>query len=416
MNAEQDDTAPTTPTDDITRAALLVIGGGPAGFSAATAYRDHGGQGDVVLVSDDDTAPYMRPALSKDYLQGETEEPELALASGSDYATRSITLRLGVMVTALAADDGRARLSDGTEIAFDQCVIATGNAPVTPSVPGADDPGVAYLRSLQQARRLRETVRNVRSAIVVGSGFIGCEAAATMARRGLEVTVCSPEEAPQIHRLGADAGQRIAGWLREEGVRFVGGVQVTAVSGGTRVELSEGGPLEADLVLVAVGATPRSTLAVAAGVPTEQGRVLVDEHMRSEAPRLLAAGDVAMAHNRGAGRHLAVEHWGEAEAMGTIAGTTAAGGDASWDSPPGFWTVIGAHTLKYAAWGDGHDDAEFVDHGDGAFTVWYSRDDVLVGVATHEADDDYERGQEAVRRGDRRRGDRPGDRRGAAAR
>ncbi|RZT87252.1 pyridine nucleotide-disulfide oxidoreductase [Pseudonocardia sediminis] len=400
MNAAQDTTGPS-PTDDSTRAALLVIGGGPAGLAAATAYRDHGGQGEVVLVSDDDTAPYLRPPLSKDYLQGETAEPDLALAPESDYAEKSITLRLDTMVTAISADEGRARLSDGTQIAFDRCVIATGNAPVTLPVPGADDPRVAYLRSLEQARRLREEAGTARSAVVVGSGFIGCEAAVTLARRGLEVTVCSTEEIPQAQRLGTDAGERIAGWLREEGVRLLGGVEVTAITDGRRVELDEGGPLEADLVLVAAGATPRSTLAVAAGIPAEQGRVLVDEHMASEVPRVFAAGDVAMAYNTGAGRHLAVEHWGEAEAMGTIAGTTAAGGDASWDSPPGFWTVIGDHTLKYAAWGDGYDRAELVDHGDGAFTVWYSTDGVLVGVATHDADDDYESGGQAVLRGDR---------------
>lgn len=390
------------PVDDTTRAALLVIGGGPAGHSAATAYREHGGQGSVLLVSDDDTAPYLRPPLSKDYLQGDTAEADLALAAASDYAEKSITLRLRTMVTALSVDDGRALLSDGTQIAFDRCVIATGNAPATLPVPGADDPRVAYLRSLEQARRLRETAATARSVIVVGSGFIGCEAAATLARRGLEVTVCSTEELPQADRLGTDAGERIAGWLRAEGVRFVGGAEVTAITDGRRVELGGADPLEADLVLVAAGATPRTTIAVAAGVPTERGRVLVDEHMASELPRLLAAGDVAMARNTGAGRHLAVEHWGEAEAMGAIAGTTAAGGEASWDSPPGFWTVIGDHTLKYAAWGDGFDRAEFVDHGDGAFTVWYLSDDVVVGVATHLADDDYERGGRAVLRGDRR--------------
>lgn len=399
MTDHQQPAAPA-PAGETTRAALLVVGGGPAALAAATAYREHGGDGDVVLVSDDDTAPYLRPPLSKDYLGGGTEESELALQDESDYAEQKISLRLGLMVTALSVDDRRARLSDGSRVTFDQCVLATGNAPVTLPVPGADDPRVAYLRTLRSAQRLRDTAGRARSAVVVGSGFIGCEAAVTLARRGLDVTVCSMEELPQQHRLGADAGGRIAGWLREEGVRLVGGAEVTGIEEGRRVHLRDHRPLEADLVLVAAGATPRSTLAVAAGAPTEQDRVVVDEHMRSELPGLLAAGDVAFARNAAAGRHLAVEHWGEAESMGTVAGTTAAGGDARWESPPGFWTVIGPHTLKYAAWGDGHDRADLVDHGDGAFTVWYSTDGVLVGVATHEADDDYERGAEMVRRGD----------------
>ena len=112
------------------------------------------------------------------------------------------------------------------------------------------------------------------------------------------------------------------------------------------------------------------------------------------------------AHSRvliAAGRHLVVEHWGEAETMGEIAGRTAAGAEACWDTVPGFWTTIGDHTVKYAAWGDGHDQASLVEDqgtggGAGSFTVWYSTNGTVVGVATHDADSDYERGSEMVLR------------------
>jgi NADPH-dependent 2,4-dienoyl-CoA reductase/sulfur reductase-like enzyme len=141
---------------------------------------------------------------------------------------------------------------------------------------------------------------------------------------------------------------------------------------------------------------PEAGIAAGAGLAVEAGRVRVDAHMRSSAAGVLAAGDVAFAFNAAAGRHLAVEHWGEALAMGQVAGRTAAGLEASWAEVPGFWSTIGDRTLKYAAWGDGFDDASLVDHGGGAFTVWYSHQGVTVGVLTHDADHDYERGRRLI--------------------
>jgi NADPH-dependent 2,4-dienoyl-CoA reductase/sulfur reductase-like enzyme len=121
--------------------------------------------------------------------------------------------------------------------------------------------------------------------------------------------------------------------------------------------------------------------------------------MRSSHPGILAAGDVARAFNAAAGRHLAVEHWGEALAMGEVAGRTAAGDrDAAWAQAPGFWSTIGERTLKYAAWGDGFDTARLEEDGNG-FTVWYGRGGACVGVLAHERDEDYERGRELVERG-----------------
>ncbi|TCK21763.1 NAD(P)/FAD-dependent oxidoreductase [Pseudonocardia endophytica] len=386
-----------TDANETVRVALLVVGGGPAALSAARAYGENGGQGPVWLVSDDDTAPYLRPPLSKEYLRGESGEDDLPLESDAFWS--DVTLRLRTMVTTLGADDRSAVLDDGTEIIFDHCVLATGNSPAPLPVPGADDPRVRYLRSLASARALREAAGDARSAVVVGSGFIGCEAAVSLARLGLTVTVCSREPAPQSTRLGDDVAGRLARWLREENVVLFGETGVTGIEDGRIAHVPGHPPIVADLVLVAAGVEPNSTLAVATGLDMEQERVVVDEGMRSSTPTVLAAGDVAFARNAAAGRHLPVEHWGEAEAMGAIAGATAAGATASWDSPPGFWTVIGDRVLKYAGWGDGWDDVELVGHDDGGFTAWYSSDGTIVGVATHEADDDYERGSELVRTG-----------------
>lgn len=380
--------------------ALLVVGGGAAGHSAVTAYRERGGTGPVLLVSDDDVAPYLRPPLSKDYLRGEAGEQDLPLApDGYD----DVEVRTGTAVTALSPAGRRARLSDGDEVGYRWCVLATGSAPVEPPVPGADGPGVAYLRSLADARSLRHRAARVSRAVVVGSGFIGCEAAVSLARRGVEVTVCSSEAVPQQERLGDAVADRIAGWLRAERVSVRGGAEVTGIEdthSGPTVHVRDGDPVPTGLVLVAAGAAPRVSTAADAGLAVEQGRVVVDERMRSGADGVLAAGDVAFARNAAAGRHLVVEHWGEAEEMGRIAGTTAAGGDAVWDAPPGFWTEIGDATLKHVAWGDGYDEVRMdARAGEEGFTAWYARDGVIVGVATHLADDDYDRGTELVRTG-----------------
>ena len=123
----------------------------------------------------------------------------------------------------------------------------------------------------------------------------------------------------------------------------------------------------------------------------------MDGAMRSECEGVLAAGDVCLAENGAAGRALRVEHWGDALAHGEIAGLTAAGMSAAWDTVPGFWSSFGERTLKYAAWGDGFDDVTLQTHANGAFTALYRREGRLVGVLTHDADADYERAQDAIR-------------------
>lgn len=377
---------------------LLVVGGGPAALAAARAYRDAGGAGAVLLLSDDTAPPYERPALSKDYLRGGTEESALPLEDAGFYTGRGIELALGEAVTGLDPTARTVTLAGGRVLDYQTCVLATGGASKPLPVPGADDPEVRQLRSVASARELRSAAASARTAVVVGSGFIGCEVAASLAVRGLRVTQVTDEAVPQAGRLGADAGGWIAGWLRGAGVRLRTDSAVGSVAA-DRVVLAGGEEIAADLVLMAAGMRPRAELAEAAGVRVRDGRVLVDEHMRTGVDGLLAAGDLVRAFNAAAGRHLAVEHWGEALAMGEVAGTTAAGGEASWAQAPGFWSGIGDRVLKYVAWGDGWDSTRPVEHGGGAFTVWYGRDGVTVGVLTHEADDDHERGRELVEQG-----------------
>jgi NADPH-dependent 2,4-dienoyl-CoA reductase/sulfur reductase-like enzyme len=234
-------------------------------------------------------------------------------------------------------------------------------------------------------------------AVVLGTGFIGCEIAASLAKRGVKTTLVGQETLPQAERLGHEAAQRIAAWLRELEVELVMDTEVCGLTDGKAVQLKDGARLEGDYVVLGMGARPRVTLASDAGLDLEDGLITVDCRMKA-CDKLFAVGDIAYAHNVSAGRHLRVEHWGDALEHGNVAGSVLAGEDACWKDVPGFWSTIAEHTLKYASWGDGHDRCELVEHPDGNFTIWYSRQGTLVGVLTCGRDEDYERGREMVKR------------------
>jgi 3-phenylpropionate/trans-cinnamate dioxygenase ferredoxin reductase subunit len=258
------------------------------------------------------------------------------------------------------------------------------------------------VRSLDHVRELQARLADGDPVVVIGSGFIGCEIAASLAMRGHSVSLVSDEPAPNRARLGSGAAEAIAGWLAEMGVTLTLNHAVQRIErrdGELHVSAGER-RLRAPIVVMATGVAPRSELIVPAGIPLHDGAILVDGAMRTTVDGVLAAGDVTFAENAVAGRHLHVEHWGDALGQGAVAGRTAAGQAAAWSEVPGFWSTIGTHTLKYAAWGDGYDTAslERASDGDG-FTIWYARDGRLVGVLAHDRDDDYARGRELIAEG-----------------
>ncbi|CAN5316120.1 FAD-dependent oxidoreductase [soil metagenome] len=372
---------------------LLVIGSGPAGVSAAAAFREHSPDGSILILSADPDMPYARPPLSKDYLQGDTDD--IALHPPSWYDDRGIELRLGVAADKLDAD-GHTVTAGARRFEYRKLVLANGATPVPLPVPGGAR--ARQLRSAGDAAALRSAAATAKSAVVIGAGFIGCEAAASLAVQGLSVTIVAPDRAPQAKRLGEDAGGRLRALVQDTGARFLGGVTVNGIDN-DGVRLDDGTTITADLILAATGAAPQSGLAEAAGLEICQSRVVVDSAMRTSAPDVFAAGDVALADNETTGRHLAVEHWQDADDQGAIAGTAAAGGAAVWDSVPGFWSTIGEATIKYHAWGDGYERARVVARDGGGFTVWYSnRNEEVVGVLTHHADEDYDAGEQLISR------------------
>ncbi len=384
------------------RFELLVVGGGPAGLAAARSFRQAGGQGTVAIVTDEHRMPYNRPPLSKELLRGELTEADLPLEEERWLSEHRVQLVSGRAV-ALDVEVQTVTLSGARVLPYRHCVLATGSEPKRLPIPGADDPAVRVLRSLDNLRDLQRRLQPGISPLVIGSGFIGCEIAASLSLLGHPVTLVSDEPAPNARRLGAEAANEIAGWLRELGVALELGVEVSSIERqGDAMQVGIATRrLAATLVVMATGVAARSELAAAAGLELEDGAVPTDPGMRTPVSGLLAAGDVCAAENRCAGRRLRVEHWGDALGQGSIAGCTAAGQAVGWGDVPGFWSSIGPRTLKYAAWGDGYDDSRFERHPNGSFTAWYGRDGQIVGVLTHERDPDYERGRDLIAGGER---------------
>jgi NADPH-dependent 2,4-dienoyl-CoA reductase/sulfur reductase-like enzyme len=381
---------------------LLVVGGGPAGHSAAATYRAAGGTGAVVLLAGEGRAPYERPPLSKELLRGELAPEALPLADHSSfYDEQEITVRHDIALS-LHPDDHRVRLEGGAgEITYQHCILATGAQPVRPPIPGAEQDGVHLLRTVTDALALRAAAAPGRHVLVLGSGFIGCEAAASLRLRGCDVTLVSQEPAPQAQRLGDEVAQRLAAWLTDAGVDARHERELTAIGPDLRAELSDGSTVNPDRILLAGGVAPDTVLARDAGLAlADGGEIAADTAMRTSAPGVLACGDCCKAEHAIAHRPLHVEHWTDALAQGEIAGWSAAGREASWDTVPGFWSTIGTDTIKYAAWGDGYATTHLVDHGDGAFTAWYADGaGTCIGVLTHDRDPDYETGQRLIAQG-----------------
>ena len=343
--------------------------------------------------------PYRRPPLTKEYLRGEHGRAMLFIEAPGFYAQHGIDLR-----TRCAAERldpvGRVVITDReTEIGFGACVLATGSEPIRLPVPGGDHEDILTVRAMEDSERLQAQSAPGVAVTVVGSGFIGCEAAASLAMRGADVTMVSDEAVPQQRRLGDEVGGLLAGWLGESGVTMRLGAGVEGFGEGGRAVIVDGAEIPSEVTVVATGVRPRIDLAEDAGLDMEAGRVRTDASMRTSARDVFAVGDIALAENPRAGRRLAVEHWGEALAHGEVAGRVLAGADARWDQAPGFWSTIGERTLKYVAWGDGHDEVRLDRGEDGSFTAWYGRDGAVVGVLTHGRDGDYERGRELVESG-----------------
>lgn len=372
---------------------FIAIGSGPAGVSAAETFRGKHPGIPVRILTTDPALPYAKPPLSKDFLCG--RDTKLDLHSARWFERHHVDLVRGITVESIDVGRQEVVTAGGRRYPYWHLVVASGSTAVRPDIPGIES--ALTLRSFADAVALKMAARYADCAVVIGGGLIGCEAAACLAALGVATMVVAAEHVPLQRRFGVEAGERVAKILSDNGVRFAGETTVAAIEDG-RVLLGTGEAVDADLVICATGVRPDIRLAETAGLDTRDGRIVTDEHMHTSARNVYAAGDVALARNVTAGRPIPAEHWRDAAHEGFVAGLTAAGFPAAWDTVPGFSCTIGDSVLKYRGWGLGYDSSRIDDHHNG-FTVWYESDGEVVGVLTLNADEDHRRAGQLLRAG-----------------
>ncbi|HSR42721.1 MAG TPA: FAD-dependent oxidoreductase [Longimicrobiales bacterium] len=340
--------------------AIVVVGAGAAGTAAVLTLRREGHEGPLLLVDPDPDAPYDRPNLSKDYLAGTAPEEWLPLRPEGTWEELDVERVVDDVVR--IDHEGRAlELGEGRRVEFEGLILATGAEPRTLPVPGADADHVFTLRSLADCRAIRDAAEGAGRAVIVGAGFLGLEAAASLRNLDVAVDVVAPEEVPLERVFGPDVGNGLRKLHEEHGVTFHLERSVEEIDEDA-VVLDDGSRVPADLVLVAIGVKPRSGLAAKAGIEVDDG-VVVDELLATALDDVYAAGDIARFPHPGTGRPIRIEHWAVAEAQGRAAALNLLGHGRPFRDIPFFWTAHYGVSVRYSGFPDPWDRAE----SDGSF-------------------------------------------------
>jgi NADPH-dependent 2,4-dienoyl-CoA reductase/sulfur reductase-like enzyme/nitrite reductase/ring-hydroxylating ferredoxin subunit len=311
--------------------SVAIVGAGAAAYAAADTLRREGFGGKITMIGAEETGPVDRPNLSKEYLAGKAPEEWIPLP-----IPEGVEVRTGVRVIEIDPGGRRVVLADGSTVPWDALLLATGVEVVKLDVPGAGLPHVHTLRTFADSKAIIEDARHAKRAVVVGAGFIGLEAAASLRERGIAVDVVAP--APPFEKvLGAEVGEFVKGVHEEHGVTFHIGEAVASISE-TAVRLKSGVELPAGLVVVGIGVRPATGLAERAGLRVDRG-VLVDERLETSAKGIFAAGDVARWPDPRFGGLLRVEHWVVAERMGAAAARSILGRKGPFRDVPFFWSA-----------------------------------------------------------------------------
>jgi len=370
-----------------TSQSIVIVGASLAGAKAAETLRAEGFEGRVVLIGEEAERPYERPLLSKEYLRGEKPAAKVYVHDESFYAGHDIELMTGTRVESLDPAAHQVTLAGGGRMPYSKLLLATGASPRPLPLPGADLPGVRYLRQLGDSDALRAAITAASRVVIIGAGWIGSEVAASARQLGAEVAIVAPEAVPLERVLGLEVGGVYRDLHEARGVDLHLSTTIEAVVGdgaARGVRTTRGVVVEGDLVVVGVGASPRDELAREAGLDVQNG-IVVDEFLRTSAPDIFAAGDVAAAWNSRYDQRIRLEHWANALNQGQSAARNMLSADSrltAYDKLPYFYSDQYDLGMEYHGHAAGWDRVVF--RGDPAgreFLAFWLRDGrVLAGM------------------------------------
>lgn len=380
VEAKRDLAAPAKPTPGAIE-RVVIIGGGAAGFAAAERLRRDGFAGEVTVLSADPDAPYDRPNCSKDYLAGAAPKDWMPLRDDDFYKDGKIDLRLNTEVASFDPQARTVSLKGGGALSYDVLILATGAEPQRPTIPGLDGPKAHVLRTLKDADAIIAAAETAKRVAVIGASFIGLEVAGALKQRGLDVHVIAPETTPLAKIMGDAIGDWVKDLHQSKGVVFHLDRKVLGYADG-KVTMDEGEPIAADFVVVGTGVKPRVALAEAAGLAIDDG-VVVDDHLKTSADGVYAAGDIARYPDPISGRLTRVEHWVHAERQGQYLARLILGEDRPFSDPPFFWSSHYDKAINYSGHAEGFDPPKVVGSiAEEDAAVRYYKDSKLLAVAT----------------------------------
>ena len=372
-------------------ADVLIVGAGGAGHACASALAEGGFDGTVVLAGRDVDPPYERPYCSKDYLRGdlEREHTYLDLPDGLDLRIRTSVMKLDT--------EARTAKLPGAELSFDHAVLATGANVRRLRVDGGDLEGIHYLRALGNADAIRADAAEASKVVLVGGSYIACEVAASLTAQGKACTLVMQEEGPLSLGFGRTAGEFFAGVLRDHGIDWVPNDGLGRFEGDGRVQrvvTESGRSLDADMVVMGIGAVPDVMLARSAGLELgETGGIACSSVLETSAANVWAAGDACEYDSVVHGRRLRIEHWEVARAQGAAVAAAIMGSREPFAEIPYFWSDLADWcTLEYV--GPASQWDEEVLRGsvaDGEFTIFYRDGGKVVAALTVGRSDDLDR-------------------------
>lgn len=374
---------------DIDQRTFVVLGAGAAGSAAVEALRQAGFAGRIVMLTYEDKLPYDRTWLSKDYFNGKVSRDEMPLRSQQFYDAHDIEVLLNKRVTRIDATTKIITFADDETMTYDSLLLATGGKPRQLDVEGADLENIFTLRSFADVEKILASAENASCAVVIGSSFIGMEAAAGLAQKGLQVTVVSPSSVPFEKILGQEIGKLFQQVHEEQGVKFLLGSKAQKFEGNGKVEaviLENGDRLTTDLVVVGVGVQPATEFLKGVELHEKDRSVIVDEYLCA-ADDLYAAGDIARYPDWRTGEITRVEHWRLAAQHGRIAAYNMAGKAVKFAGVPVFWTMQFQFPLRYVGHATDWDEIIF----DGSlqereFIAFYVKDDRVLAAAGSQRD------------------------------